>query len=173
MGRQEALKLVGWPRLWPALLSPAPCFQTVRRTKDSIRRTSGQSTSDRDPGAASLAANKFFRLLITRIRASRACLLEVAQGFNELLDELEVRAEPPEQQNQQQGNQGDNYQVLQIPFSAVMRRTMMALPATKPGSGALATYLRYVRRLQFPYRADLVCDGAEKHRRHAGEEATC
>jgi hypothetical protein len=59
--------------------------------------------------------------------------LEVAQRLDEFLDHSEVRAQPPEQQNQQQGNQGDNYQVLQIPFSAVMRRIMMALAATKPG----------------------------------------
>jgi hypothetical protein len=61
--------------------------------------------------------------------------LEVAQRLDEFLDHSEIRAEPPEQQKQQQGNQGDNYQVLQIPFSAVMRRIMMAPPATKTGSG--------------------------------------
>lgn len=119
MGRQEALKLAALPRLWRALLSSTPCIQAVRRTKDGIRRTSGKSTSDRDPGAASLAANEFFRLLITRIRASCAHLLEVAKRLDEFLDDSEVRTQPPEQQNQQQGNQGDNYQVLQITFSAV------------------------------------------------------
>jgi hypothetical protein len=42
-----------------------------------------------------------------------------------LLDQKEVRAQPPEQEDQQQGYQGDNYQVLQITFSADMRRLMM------------------------------------------------
>jgi hypothetical protein len=41
------------------------------------------------------------------------------QGFDELLDQSQVRSQPPEQEEQQQGNQNDNYQVLQIKFSAI------------------------------------------------------
>jgi hypothetical protein len=74
-------------------------------------------------------------LLITRSRAGRVHLLEVAQRLDEFLNHPEVRAQPPEQQKQQQSNQSNNYQVLQVPFSAVVRRFMMARPATKPGSG--------------------------------------
>jgi len=45
--------------------------------------------------------------------------LDLPHGVNELLDETEVRAQPPEYENQQQGYQDDNYQILQITFSAV------------------------------------------------------
>ena len=92
-------------------------------------RSAGESAPGGDPGAASLAANKFFRLFISRARTGRPHLLEVAQRLDEFLDHSEVRAQPPEQQNQQQGNQGDNYQVLQITFSAISSR--IANAATK------------------------------------------
>jgi hypothetical protein len=52
--------------------------------------------------------------------------LDLPECVDELLDQPEVRAQPPEQQNQQQGYQGDNYQILQITFSAVMGRLMMS-----------------------------------------------
>ena len=54
-----------------------------------------------------------------------ARLLNFPEGVDELLEQPEVRAQPPEQQQQQQGYQGDNYQILQINFSAVMARLMM------------------------------------------------
>ena len=62
---------------------------------------------------------------IAGIRASGAGLLELPQGSDEFLDQPEVRAQPPEQQKQQQGYQGDNYQVLQVPFSAKISRLMV------------------------------------------------
>ena len=102
------------------MLSSFPCAQAVRRTKDRIRRARGKSSSGRDPGATGFAADELFRLLLTGIRARGARLLELPQGSDEFLDQPEVRAQPPEQQKQQQGYEGDNYQVLQIAFSAVM-----------------------------------------------------
>jgi hypothetical protein len=51
--------------------------------------------------------------------------LSLPEGVDELLEQPEVRAQPPEQQKQQQGYQSDNYQILQINFSAVMGRLMM------------------------------------------------
>jgi len=45
--------------------------------------------------------------------------LNPPQSVNEFLSEPEVRAQPPEQKNQQQGYQGDDYQVFQIAFSAI------------------------------------------------------
>ena len=54
-----------------------------------------------------------------RIHAGRAHLLDPPQGFDEFLDQLEVRAQPPEQENQQQCYQRDNYHVLQITFSTI------------------------------------------------------
>ena len=56
--------------------------------------------------------------------AVRAHLLDVTQGIDELLDQPEVRAQPPEQEKQQQGYQGNNYQILQITFSAVLGTLM-------------------------------------------------
>jgi len=45
--------------------------------------------------------------------------LNPPQSLDEFLSEPEVRAQPPEQKNQQQGYQGDDYQVFQIAFSAL------------------------------------------------------
>ena len=56
-----------------------------------------------------------------RIRAGRTHLLNLPQCINKLLDEPEVRAQPPEQKEHQQGDQGDNYQVLQITFRRLWR----------------------------------------------------
>jgi hypothetical protein len=46
-------------------------------------------------------------------------LLKVPQGVNEFLGQAMIRRQPPQQKCQQQGNQGDNNQILQITFSAV------------------------------------------------------
>jgi hypothetical protein len=46
-------------------------------------------------------------------------LLNLPQGFDELLDESQVWSQPPEQEEQQQGYQSNNYQVLQIKFPAM------------------------------------------------------
>jgi len=65
-------------------------------------------------------------LLISGIRALSAHLLNPPQSVNEVLNEPEVRAQPPEQKDQQQGYQGDNYQVFQITCSAGLRRLMIS-----------------------------------------------
>jgi len=57
--------------------------------------------------------------LIFGISAISAHLLNLPQSLDEFLNEPEVRAQPPEQKDQEQGYQGDNYQVFQITFSAV------------------------------------------------------
>jgi hypothetical protein len=57
--------------------------------------------------------------------AVRVRLLNFAEGVDELLEQTEIRAQPPQQQQQQQGHQGDNYQILQIKFSAVIGTLMM------------------------------------------------
>ncbi|HMJ26325.1 MAG TPA: hypothetical protein VK475_10865 [Pyrinomonadaceae bacterium] len=49
-------------------------------------------------------------------------MLNLPQGFDELLDESQVWSQPPEQEEQQQGYQNDNYQVLQIKFPAIKSR---------------------------------------------------
>jgi hypothetical protein len=51
--------------------------------------------------------------------------LDLPQRFDELLDQAEVRTQPPEQEDQQQGYQGDNYQVFQINSSVEMSRPTM------------------------------------------------
>ncbi len=55
-----------------------------------------------------------------------AHLLNPPQSIDEFLNEPEVRAQPPEQKDQQQGYEGDNYQVFQITFSAVLGRLMVS-----------------------------------------------
>lgn|GEM_PF-5184947 len=60
-------------------------------------------------------------MLITRVRARDAHLLETSQGSYEFLNQPEVRAQPPEQENQQQDHEGDNYQILQITSADVRR----------------------------------------------------
>jgi len=45
--------------------------------------------------------------------------LNSPQSLDEFLNEPEVWVQPPEQKDQEQGYQGDNYQVFQITFSAV------------------------------------------------------
>jgi hypothetical protein len=79
----------------------------------------GKRPVRRDPSATRLAADKLFGLWITRSPARSADLLEVAQRPDELLNQPEIRSQPPEYQDQQQGNQRDNYQILQITFSTV------------------------------------------------------
>jgi len=64
-------------------------------------------------------------LLIPSIRAGRIHLLDLPQGSNELLNQAEVRTQPPEQEDQQQGYQGDNYQIFQINSSVEMNRPPM------------------------------------------------
>lgn len=66
--------------------------------------------------------------------------METSQGFDELLNQPEVRAQPPEQKDQQQDNEGDNDQILQITFSAVVRRIMMPTRAGRLGKTALAIF---------------------------------
>jgi hypothetical protein len=58
-------------------------------------------------------------LLIWGIHTLSAHLLNPPQSVNEFLRQPEVRAQPPEQKDQEQGYEGDNYQVFQITFSAV------------------------------------------------------
>jgi len=65
-------------------------------------------------------------LLISGSRAASAHLLDPAQSLDEFFNEPEVRAQPPEQKDQQQGYEGDNYQVFQITFSAVLGRLMVS-----------------------------------------------
>jgi hypothetical protein len=65
-------------------------------------------------------------LLISGIRALSAHLLNPPQSVNKFLHQPEVRAQPPEQKDQQQGYQGDNYQVFQIAFSAGLGRLMVS-----------------------------------------------
>jgi hypothetical protein len=62
--------------------------------------------------------------------------LHLPEGVDELLDEPKVRAQPPEQEKQQQGYQGDYYQILQIDYSAVMGRLVMRPSVTNPRPGA-------------------------------------
>jgi hypothetical protein len=59
----------------------------------------------------------------------------LTEGVDELLDEPEVRPQPPEQQKQQQGYQGNNYQILQIDYSAVMGRLMMSGSLDRTAAG--------------------------------------
>ena len=79
-------------RLFPSLL----WAQTIRRTIDRITRAGGKRASNGDPGAAGLAANKFFRLLIPRVSARRAHLLEVAKRLDELLRNAYVGPQAPQ-----------------------------------------------------------------------------
>ena len=85
MGSQKAFRLVGGGCLGRRLFLSLLWAQAIGRTIDRITRAGGKGTSDRDPGAAGLAANKFFRLLTARVSARRAYLLEVAKGLDELL----------------------------------------------------------------------------------------
>jgi hypothetical protein len=62
--------------------------------------------------------------------------LNLPESVDELLDQPEVRAQPPEQQKQQQGYQGNNYQILQIDYSAVMGRFMMSGSLSRPAAGS-------------------------------------
>lgn len=52
-------------------------------------------------------------------RARRSHLLNLTQGSDELLDESQIRSQPPEQKNQQQGHENNNYQVFQLEFPAI------------------------------------------------------
>jgi hypothetical protein len=64
--------------------------------------------------------------LVSGISAVSAHLLNPPQSIDEFLNESEVRAQPPEQKDQQQGYQSDNYQVFQITFSAGLGRLMVS-----------------------------------------------
>ena len=85
MGSEKAFRSWWASRLGRRLFLSLFWTQTIGRTIDRITRARGKGTSDRDPGAAGLAANKFFRLLTPRVSARRAYLLEVAKGLDELL----------------------------------------------------------------------------------------
>ena len=65
-----------------------------------------QSATARNPRAAALAADEPFSLFPGI--GARDGLLELSQGVDELLNQSEVRAQPPEQQDQQESYQGDN-----------------------------------------------------------------
>jgi hypothetical protein len=52
-------------------------------------------------------------------RSRRTHLLNLPQGFDELLNESQVWTQPPEQEEKQQGHQNNNYQVFQIKFPAI------------------------------------------------------
>jgi hypothetical protein len=54
-----------------------------------------------------------------RRRSRRTHLLNLPQGFDELLNESQVWSQPPEQKEQQQGQEDNNYQVFQIEFPAI------------------------------------------------------
>ena len=64
-----------------------------------------------------------------------ARLLHLPEGVDELLDEPKVRAQPPEQEKQQQGYQRDYNQILQIDYSAVMGRLVVSTSVTNPRPG--------------------------------------
>jgi hypothetical protein len=63
--------------------------------------------------------------LASRAAPTRAHLLEVTECFEKLLHNSEVGTEPPVQQDKQQGDEGNNNQVFQIAFSAIMNRFTM------------------------------------------------
>jgi len=85
--------------------------------------------------------------LALRICASCAHLLHLPQSVYELLEKSEVRAQPPEGKNQQQGHQSNNYQVLQITSSALWEflvRGSLRLTAILSTAAAFFTPVRQV-----------------------------
>jgi len=87
----------------PLHFSPALAFS---RTKESAGRTRTEGSSDWNPGAARFAANQLLALLVRPLPAALAgvYLLELTNGVEKVLNDLEVGTQPPVQEQKQQRN---------------------------------------------------------------------
>jgi hypothetical protein len=78
----------------------------ICRTEESACRTRANGAADWNPGAARFAVNQLLALLVRPFSGGLACvyLLELTNGVEKVLNDLEIWAQAPVQEQKQQRN---------------------------------------------------------------------